>query len=107
MHNFGHFDASLFHFIRSMTTKQARALQRDDKLSMYMASRKHEIKEGGKRTHRLKMRTKQPSRGPAVHDDQAYAAGEEDLNPIFMNPDVGNDRASSDIDSVNDDPGSP
>lgn len=76
----------------------ARALQHDDTMSMYMASRKHDLKEGGGRTHRLKRRTKQPSPGPATHD-QAYAAGEEDMNPIFMDPDVGNEQASSDNDS--------
>ena len=89
-----------------MTSKQARALQLDDKISMYNASRKHEVKEGGKRTHRLKYKTKQPSPGPSFHDE-AYAAGEEDINPIFIDPEVGNDRASSDDDSDIDDPGSP
>ena len=89
-----------------MTSKQARALQLDDKISMYNASRKHEVKEGGKRTHRLKYKTKQPSPGPAFHDE-AYAAGEEDINPIFMDPEVGNDRASSDDDSDIEDPESP
>ena len=106
VHNFGHFDASLFHFIGSMTSKQAKALQRNDKLSMYYAARKHEVKEFGKRLHRLKRKTNQPDPGPAVRDE-AYAPGEEDMNPIFMDPDVGNDRASSDDDSDIDDPESP
>ena len=98
VHNFGHFDASLYHFIGSMTSRMAKALQRDDKISMYNAARKHEVKEGGGRTHRLKRRTNQPSPGPG-NRDPAYAPGEEDMNPIFMDPNVGNDVASSDNDS--------
>ena len=86
-HNFGHFESSLCHFLGSMTTKMARALRHDDYMSMYNAARKHEVKAGAQRSHRLKRRTRQVSTGPAIYDDE-YAPGEEDLNPIFIDPEI-------------------
>ena len=84
-HNFGHYEASLYHFLGSMTKKMAEGLKQDDRNAFISAKRKHELKPGGKKVNRMKKRTNHIIPGPSNFDD-AYAAGEEDLNPIFDDP---------------------
>ena len=57
VHNFGHYAGSLHHVLGSMTKTMQDTLQHDDIVSQRVCERKHELKKGGKKTHRVKKNT--------------------------------------------------
>ena len=58
VHNFGHYAGSLHHVIGSMTKTMENTLKHDDIVSQRVSERKHELKKGGKKTHRIKKTAK-------------------------------------------------
>ena len=54
VHNFGHYAASLHHILGSMTKAIQDRLKAQDVESLRSAKRKYVLKEGGKKTHRVK-----------------------------------------------------
>ena len=56
VHNFGHFSSSLNHVLGTMTPAMEKTLKYDDKVMHQTAQRKHELKDGGIKSYRIKKR---------------------------------------------------
>ena len=62
-HNFGHYAASLHHLLGTMSVATKKALKYDDVVSQRMAERQHILKDGGRKSYRIK-RKYNPKNGP-------------------------------------------
>ena len=71
-HNFGHYAASLHHVLGTMSKSMEATLKHDDIVSQRVAERKHVLKEGGKKTYRVKKRCQGPQNNGG---DTSYEPG--------------------------------